>query len=377
MYTEEERAKWRELVARWKAGEKVFDAGKRIEKTDATTVQRQEPIYPTKRSVGKSVVPQKWVEKKQKEQPVISQGKNYTQRRIEEESKPTWRTTAADIAHGAGEGAMFASNFIPFAGEFFAGGRALLNNAKSYLTHPFYKTVYHGSPYPFDIKNAWTATANDIGLHAAENKMTADIMKDGGVVYKLRIPKENTETIDIGMNGARQLSTNFEMGAKPNINGYFSGNYYDTSVGDNLRIKMIRDAGGNPTVINDRLFTENPVRLNIRDTAYPNLTTEQKDIAGQISRMSWANTDAITGRYISPVVQKQLNQKANDLLSNAGYKVIKYHNANPFEGGGTAYMITDPSVMDVMQTVPSGFYSPFVGAMGGVFGNRIYNKYAE
>lgn len=50
MYTEEERAKWRELVARWKAGEKVFDAGKRIENTDATTVQRQEPVQPIKRN---------------------------------------------------------------------------------------------------------------------------------------------------------------------------------------------------------------------------------------------------------------------------------------------------------------------------------------
>ena len=50
MYTEEERAKWRQLVARWKAGEKVFDAGKRIEKTDATTVQRQEPVQSIKRN---------------------------------------------------------------------------------------------------------------------------------------------------------------------------------------------------------------------------------------------------------------------------------------------------------------------------------------
>ena len=87
MYSEEERAEWRELVARWRAGEKVFDAGKRVEKTDATTVQRQEPVQPIKRVVGKSVVPQSWIEKKQKEQPVVKQGKNYTQRRIEEETK--------------------------------------------------------------------------------------------------------------------------------------------------------------------------------------------------------------------------------------------------------------------------------------------------
>lgn len=50
MFTEEERAEFRQLVARWKAGEKVFDAGKRIEKTDATTVQRQEPIQSIKRN---------------------------------------------------------------------------------------------------------------------------------------------------------------------------------------------------------------------------------------------------------------------------------------------------------------------------------------
>jgi hypothetical protein len=64
MFTEEERAKWRQLVARWKAGEKVFDAGKRIEKTDATTVQKQEPIQSIKRQYGKIVDP-KLVERKQ------------------------------------------------------------------------------------------------------------------------------------------------------------------------------------------------------------------------------------------------------------------------------------------------------------------------
>ena len=39
-------------------------------------------------------------------------------------------------------------------------------------------------------------------------------------------------------------------------------------------------------------------------------------------------------------------------MSKSGYKVIKYHNANPYEGGGTAYMITDPSVMDVIPNMP-------------------------
>ena len=78
MFTEEERAKWRQLVARWKAGEKVFDAGKRIEKTDATTVQRQEPVQPIKRQVTKSpVVPESWVEKQQQSKPTVKSGNTY------------------------------------------------------------------------------------------------------------------------------------------------------------------------------------------------------------------------------------------------------------------------------------------------------------
>lgn len=50
MYTEEERAKWRERVARWRSGEQVYDAGRIVEKSDNTSVQRQEPVQPIKRN---------------------------------------------------------------------------------------------------------------------------------------------------------------------------------------------------------------------------------------------------------------------------------------------------------------------------------------
>ena len=50
MYTEEERAKWRERFARWRNGEQVYDAGKIVEKSDNTSVQRQEPVQPIKRN---------------------------------------------------------------------------------------------------------------------------------------------------------------------------------------------------------------------------------------------------------------------------------------------------------------------------------------
>ena len=342
-----------------------------VERTDNTIVQRQEPAVPIKRKMAKGVVPQSWVERRQNEQPVIQQGKNYTQRRIEEETKRTWLSDAADIARGAGEGAMFASNFVPFAGEMFSGGRALMNNLRSYLLHPNYKTVYHGSPYPFDIKNAWTATPNDIGLHVAENKATADIMKEhGGVVYKLRIPKEDTQTIDLGKNGANHLSEFFHMKAAPKEEYY---NFYDTSPGDDFRINVIRNAGGDPSIneTSTHLYLENPVDINLRKLVFPNIKMKDQVEADNILRSYNALHNAYTGRPLNFKMVRQYNQQASDLLSRNGYKVIKYHNANPFEGGGTAYMITDSSVMDVIQKVPTGSYPGFLGSFGGYGTNKL------
>ena len=49
---------------------------------------------------------------------VISQDNNaWTKQRVAEESnRRTWLSDAADVAHSIGEGAMLASNFVPFEG---------------------------------------------------------------------------------------------------------------------------------------------------------------------------------------------------------------------------------------------------------------------
>lgn len=49
---------------------------------------------------------------------VISQDNNaWTKQRVSEESnRRTWLSDAADVAHSIGEGAMLASNFVPFEG---------------------------------------------------------------------------------------------------------------------------------------------------------------------------------------------------------------------------------------------------------------------
>ena len=384
MFTEEERAKWRKMFKQWKeTGESPWDAGIRKEQPDATTVQRQEPVQPIKRSIRKSVVPQSWVEKKQKEQPAVQQGKNYNQRRVQEEQqRKTWRSDVADELHGAGEGALFASNFIPFGGELFAGGRALFNNAKSYLLHPFYKTVYHGSPIPFNIKNAWTATSNDLGLHVTPNKLTSiEAARAGtdkpGFVYKLRIPKEDAQTIDIGNNGIGHLYQDLFMDARINENpaGFEPSAFYDTTPGDIYRFNILKEAGANPSLTDaTHLQTQNPVYIDLRKQ-FSKLTPRQHRIADRLvdrHKQLMSEEGYVPGRNN---IKKEINQEANDLLRSAGYKVIKYHNANPYEGGGgTAYMVTDPSVIDVMQNVPKEFYAPFIGSFSGYGTNKLIQR---
>ena len=52
------------------------------------------------------------------ENAVISQDNDvWTKQRVAEESnKRTWLSDAADVSHAIGEGALLASNFVPFEG---------------------------------------------------------------------------------------------------------------------------------------------------------------------------------------------------------------------------------------------------------------------
>jgi len=42
-----------------------------------------------------------------------------------------------------------------------------------------------------------------LGLHVGPKETAKEMAGRGGIIYRLRIPKENTETIDIGSNGSR------------------------------------------------------------------------------------------------------------------------------------------------------------------------------
>lgn len=305
---------------------------------------------------------------------VVKQDNNlWTRQQVEKANNTrTWRSDVADALHSIGEGAMMAANFVPFEGELAQGANWLYNTAKSYIRHPFYKTVYHGSPYPFDVNNAWTATYHDLGLHVGSKETATEMAGKDGVIYKLRIPKENTETIDIGANGSKQLYNSYFMPARSR---QYPNDFYDTTPGDDLRIKLLQDAGAEPYIDGNRLYTENAVMIPLRRTAYPDIPEKYMRDVHEITRQTLMNEAPLSRfRVHDPILQKKLNQQANDILSNSGYKVIKYHNANPYEGGGTAYMITDPSVIDVMEDLPE--FKRLI-LPSGIDASYVYSQYKD
>lgn len=120
-----------------------------------------------------------------------------------------------------------------------AKNKQLLPYIKSYLQHPTWTTYYHGSPTPFNIKEAHMGTANDTGLHATKNKAVAKNFKENnpsGIVYKFRAPKHKATTSDFGSNDVpSHLSINYILDERP----IESMNYHYFNIKDKQLLKEI------------------------------------------------------------------------------------------------------------------------------------------
>ena len=257
---------------------------------------------------------------------------------------------------------------VPIVGKgvSYVSKPAVLYNIKKFVQHPTYRTYYHGSPEPFPIKNFYRGTQFDIGLHVGDRDIAASMArKDSpygtGVIYKFRAPRPSAETIDIGSNNYRHLSENMPWEAHPKEG--FPSNYFDSYPGDKLKLKLLKENGAEPTLYtperqNTRLYTENPATLNLRNQ-FPKIKKYFQKEADAIMDKAKQYED-MGGWEISDWERKfvreaeQINTEAADLLSKAGYKVVKYVNSNPYERiYGTSsttkpyynYFITDPSVI--------------------------------
>lgn len=241
----------------------------------------------------------------------------------------------------------------------------VISNVTKYITHPSYKTYYHGSPHPFDIKNFYTGTAHDVGLHVGDKNIAtsqANWGRSGGTVYKIRAPKPNAETIDIWANNYRHLLESLKFEAAP----YKGDNFiplrsYQSYPGDRLRIKLLREQGVQPYFKENNMYTDKSASLNLRKQ-FPNIVEKfQKEADDILSEVAPYENSAGPDWWNSfPNKAAEINIKTADLLSKAGYKTVKYVNANSVERPYNldqktpyySYFITDPKVIQVMQPWP-------------------------
>lgn len=157
------------------------------------------------------------------------------------------------------------------------------------------------------------------------------------------IPKENMQTIDIGANDYRLLSNNCIFDSRP-INNIW---HYEGAGNPQLLLKLLKKYGAEPTKVGNCIYTKNRVTIPLRDETWSNVPEKVKQQLDDI--IAQGETYDITSPYTynSDYKALRLNQKANDILSQNGKKVIKYTNTNPFEvsgNDGISYIITDPSV---------------------------------
>lgn len=220
-----------------------------------------------------------------------------------------------------------------------------------------YQKIYHGSPNKFSWKNARPYSHGNVGIHVTPKKeISKFFQKSDGHLMEGYIKKNaNMETIDISDNDFRWLSNDFKYPKNP----VEKGGYHYTTPDDKLRWKLFEKHGANPTLdlSKTQLNTTNDISIPLRNETV-RLSSKAATAADDIvSRGNQLFNDL--GKLPESEFWKtrtQLNKEAAQLLSDEGYKIIKYENVNPIEGGGgLSYAITDPSVIKTFDFNFKGF----------------------
>lgn len=222
-------------------------------------------------------------------------------------------------------------------------------NVRARLRHPTYKKYYHGTANVFDIQDAQMGTPLNSGLHASGTPTIAkSVMHSRSGAYprveEFWAPRPSTETIDTWDNGITQLSSRYTIEPRTGMSSYYAAGK------NSLLFKLIRKQGGNPVMVKGKPAFQiaEPVTLNLRKSIYPKIPksahSEIDDLLKEYSSKRYS--DSFWRRIPKEYEQRlsEINKRAAEIMSEAGYKVVKYNNTNPYEGGGgTSYFITDPS----------------------------------
>lgn len=234
-----------------------------------------------------------------------------------------------------------------------------------FIKNPRAVKIYHGNKYgfKFDLKDAKIGSENNIGLHVSPDKsMAHQFDPTGNSTMSAWIPRHNMETIDIGANDVHLFSNNPIHYSRTN-GQYQTGDvigvpkWYRSTRNDNYKFNLMKKHNGNPSKIADengytKLFLDNDIDFNLRQETWPDMPEYVQNQFDRLANLS----ERYNGKR--PDKLEKINQLAARIASKNGKKVIKYHNSNPFEGDGTAYIITNPSVFHYAPKVDTRWFYP-------------------
>lgn len=183
-----------------------------------------------------------------------------------------------------------------------------------FLRNPRAVKVYHGTQSKkfTNLRDAKTASDVNIGLHVSPNKSVSEGFSGAdGHIMEAYIPRHNMETIDLGYNDYNLLSNNYSS---------FQYQYPK----ERFTSQFEKDLFGKYGFRN----------IPLRDATWPKMTSKQIQQAENIVQKGKQAKNSREAR--------QINEEAAKFFSDNGKKVIKYD--NKIEGGGTSYIVTDPSV---------------------------------
>lgn len=246
-----------------------------------------------------------------------------------------------------------------------------LNEAKSFIKHPLYKTYYHSSPKEFSITEARVATPADIGLHMTDSKKLAlgplSSSAGGQYVYRFRAPRAKVTTSDIWSNGAGHLNTNypFAISWKGSIPYNYNGSIYGINVNpkDFRLIQELEKTGAyidrTPIISMYRARSPFGSNINMRERFYDAVKDRKTfDVEADKIQKDFDALSKFEGSLGWPsnlnTARTSVNERAVKLLSDQGVDVVKYFNNNPHEGGGISYWINNPSKIDPIDLYVNG-----------------------
>lgn len=247
-----------------------------------------------------------------------------------------------------------AGDILSFGG--YKGFKTFKNSNLRYELDPRYQRFYHSSEVPFDIENFHTGTKNDAGLHVTSKPNTIS----GNYLYTGYMRKPSFRFIDVWSNGAEMFNPNFadDLGRFSSRaagtseldtqiwNKVFNGKAPFVQAGNTGGRQLNAKTASNGLLYNFSESHPNTKTVDLVEEIFPKESKQFKQGLKDLynERLSLEKTPKDNYKFFSdadPEKVTQLNKKVSKYLSDHGYSVGVYSNANPHEMVGDAYSIFD------------------------------------